>query len=300
MSDIEDWIEQHVSPQGPAELVHEKPWSRVWKVPLPGGDAAWFKACAPVQAFEPRLTAELAERWPDRLADVIAHDEERAWLLLGDGGTPVGAFGNAPDAWEAALPRYAELQRGETAFAEEHLAGGVTDRRVRLLPSLYDDMLGRELPLEPEELDGLRNMAPDFAARCEQLETHGVPETLHHDDLHIGNVYTRDGRVLFLDWGDTSVSHPFFSLARADDEWDTRLRAAYLEPWGAGLEDTLEVALPVGAFAYVFGFLRVLDHMNEDQRARYRGALPAMLRRAYRRWASAFSSTSTRRGFEPS
>lgn len=275
-----------------------KPWSRVWRVPLRDGTLAWLKLCAPVQAFEPRLTATLDRRWPDRVVEVIDHDEERAWLLLADAGTPVGAFGNVADAWAAALPLYAELQTGEAAHAADHLDGGVTDRRLAVLPALYDDMLSRRLPLEPDEVDSLRRMAPAFAERCAALAG-SVPETVEHSDLHIGNVYVRDGRILFLDWGDAAVSHPFFSLARADDVWDSRLRAAYLEPWGPGLEDVLELALPVGSFAYAFGFLRLWDHLDEAERERYRDALPTILRRAYCR-ASAFSSTSTRRGFEPS
>ena len=84
----------------------------VLRVPLAGG-VAWFKDCAPVQAFEPRLSAELFSRWPDRVAHVLGHDEERAWLLLADAGTPIGTFGNPPEAWLAALPQYAELQGGE-------------------------------------------------------------------------------------------------------------------------------------------------------------------------------------------
>jgi hypothetical protein len=268
-------------------------------VPLRDGSLAWLKLCAPVQAFEPRLTAALHRRWPDRIVEVLAYDEERAWLLLADGGTPVGAFGNVEDAWAAALPLYAELQRGEEPHVAEHIAGGVTDRRLAVLPALYDDMLARELPLEPEEIDALRRIAPAFADRCAALSG-AVPETLDHSDLHIGNVYARDGRILFLDWGDTVVSHPFFSLARADDVWDDQLRAAYLGPWGPGLEDVLELALPVGAFAYAFGFLRLWDHLTEDEREPYRDAMPRILRRAYERWTSAFSSTSTLRGFDPS
>ena len=89
-------------------------------------------------------------------------------------------------------------------------------------------------------------------------------------------------------------------LARADDEWDDRARAAYLEPWGPGLEAVLDLALPVGSFAYAFGFLRLWDHLDEVEREPYRAFLPRILRRAYERWTSAFSSTSTRRGFEPS
>ena len=105
------WIRDHVEPVGGIETEHERPWATVLRVPLAGG-VAWFKACAPVQAFEPRLTAELFSRYPDRVAEVLGHDEERAWLLLGDAGTPIGAFGNPPETWLVALPLYAELQRG--------------------------------------------------------------------------------------------------------------------------------------------------------------------------------------------
>ena len=218
---------------------------------------------------------------------MLAHDEERACLLLADGGTPVGAFGDVEDAWAAALPLYAELQRGEAGHVAEHLEGGVTDRRLAALPALYDDMLSRELPLEPEEIAALRRIAPAFAERCAALAG-SVPETLEHSDLHIGNVFAREGRILFLDWGDAAVSYPFLSLARADDVWCPSLRAAYLEPWGPGLEDVLELALPVGSFAYAFGFLRLWDHLAADERARYSDAMPRILRRAYERWLVSF------------
>ena len=81
-----------------------RPWATVMRVPL-AGSVAWFKACGPSQAFEPRLTAELFARWPDLIVEVLACDEDRAWPLLADAGRPVGAFGNPPDVWLALLPR---------------------------------------------------------------------------------------------------------------------------------------------------------------------------------------------------
>ena len=48
---------------------------------------------------------------------------------------------------------------------------------------------------------------------CRRLEAVGVPETVQHDDLHDGQVFVRDGSYLFLDWGDSCVSHPFFSMS---------------------------------------------------------------------------------------
>lgn len=70
------------------------------------------------------------------------------------------------------------------------------------------------------------------------------PETIQNDDLHDGNVFVRDGRFLFFDWGDACVSHPFFTVAVTlgsvrygldlpeDARELYRLRDAYLEPWG--------------------------------------------------------------------
>src|SRR5436305_9765787 len=87
--EAEAWIRAHVEPAGAIELVHVRPWGTVRRVPIASG-VAWFKACAPVQAFEPRLTAALAARRPDRLPEVLAHDETRAWLLLGDAGERLG------------------------------------------------------------------------------------------------------------------------------------------------------------------------------------------------------------------
>jgi len=57
LADAEDWICAHVEPVGTIETEHERPWATVLRVPLADG-VAWFKACGPVQAFEPGLTAE--------------------------------------------------------------------------------------------------------------------------------------------------------------------------------------------------------------------------------------------------
>lgn len=84
---VEEWIHAMVAPIGPIEMLQVRPWATVLRVPL-DGRAAWFKACAPLQAFEPRLTAELYARWPDRVAEVLAHDEQRAWAAACRRGSP--------------------------------------------------------------------------------------------------------------------------------------------------------------------------------------------------------------------
>jgi hypothetical protein len=286
-----EWIRAHVEPAGPVEVAHERPWARVLRVPLADG-VAWFKACAPVQAFEPRLSTQLHARWPDHVAEVLAHDEERAWLLLADAGTPIGAYGNPPEAWLQVLPHYAELQRGEAAHADDHLAHGVPDLRLATLPERYAELASRDLPLDADELERLRAFRPRFAELSDELAACGIVETVQHDDLHMANVYAAGERLRVLDWGDSSISHPFASLVvtfrfleevtklAPGDPWFARLRDAYLEPWGRGLVDVFERALCVGAFAHAIAWLRQRDHLPDEERPRFDLHFAGVLRRA--------------------
>jgi hypothetical protein len=288
------WINAHVEPIGEIETASVEAWATVLRVPVAGG-AVWFKTCAPLQAFEPRLSAVLFSRWPDVVAEVIAHDEERSWLLLADAGTAIGAKGNPPEAWLAVLPRYADLQRGETAHADDHLAHGVPDLRLAALPERYDDFLRHELPLADGDRRRLRAFAPQLAELCDELAAAGIPESIQHDDLHMANVYERDGRLRVLDWGDSSISHPFASLfetfrflegvngLRLDDPWFRRLRDAYLEPWGSGLVDVFELAMRVGTFAHAIAWLRQRNHLPAEAAASFDVWFPEILLRAVAR-----------------
>jgi hypothetical protein len=287
----EDWIRAHVEPTGPIETTHERPWATAMRIPLAGG-IAWFKECRSLQAFEPRLSAELSARWSDRVGEVLAYDEVRGWLLLADAGEPMAGRGNPPEPLLALLPGYAELQRGEAAHADEHLGHGVPDLRIATVAERYDGLLRRDLPLEPHETARLRAFAPRLAELCEELAAHEVPETVQHDDLHLANVYEHDGRYRLLDWGDTSISHPFASLVvpfrfldevnrlEPSDPWFQRLRDAYLEPWGSGLAETFSLAVRVGAFTYPIAWSRQRDHLSDAERVDFDPWFAVVLRRA--------------------
>ena len=248
-----DWIREHVEPTGEPKLVHDRPWAAVWQVPVAGG-VVWFKACASTRAFEARLTAELAARHPALLPDVLAHDEERACLLLGDLGTPIGVADITLDDYLELLPRYAELQIAEAAHADDQLAHGVPDLRPAQLPDRFDELVAGDLPLPPEETLLLRDFAPRFRELCADLDGFGVPAAIQHDDLHGNNLYPHAGGTRILDWGDSSVAHPFFLFPQiyrhVDPAWHDRLRDAYVEPWGdAGA--CVDLATRLSWFAYV-------------------------------------------------
>lgn len=281
----------HFQPTGPLEKVHERPWSTVFRVPL-ADRAVWVKACAPVQRFEPRLTAELFARWPDRVTEVLGYDEERAWLLLADAGTPIRESGNPPEAWLAVLPLYAELQAGEAVHVPDHLTHGVPDLRIATLPARYEDLLQRDLPLESDEIHRLREFAPRFEELCAELASHGIDETVQHDDLHMANLFQQGNRLRLLDWGDASISHPFASLIVTfrfleefnklppTDPWFARLRDAYLEPWGNGLKNAFGLAFRVGTLAHAFAWTRQRDALPVKAMSQFDIGYQNILRRA--------------------
>lgn len=248
-----DWARAHGAP-GDVEVVSEQPWARVTRI----GDV-WLKECAPVQAYEVPLTASLAARWPDRVPTVLA--AEGSWLLLADAGSPIAAFGDMVDAWEALLPLYAELQQGEAAHAGEHLAAGVPDLRPETLPARYEVCAEREPRLAP--------FAERFGELCMSLSR---APTVQHDDLSGPNAYARDGNVTVLDWGDTCIAHPFATMYVAlrwtahfhGDETAARIRRAYLDAWDGDVGDELDRVLAVAAFARVLQWQRVGgdDHLG--------------------------------------
>jgi hypothetical protein len=287
-----EWIRVHVNPVDRIEIASDRPWAQVTRV-LTSHGVVWFKACAPVQGFEPRLSAVLFARWPDRVAEVLAHDERRGWLLLADAGRPLEPPSIRPKVWMSALSRYAELQRGEADYAADHLCHGVPDLRQTRLPERYQELTRQTLPLERAELARMRRFTGVFRELCADLTSRGIPDTIQHDDLHMANLHTLRGRLRILDWGDSSVSHPFASLVvmfRSLEEhnselsqytaWTDRFRDAYLEPWGTGLQDSFSLALRVGEVAHAIAWLRQRVALPSNALPRFDRAFSLVLRRA--------------------
>lgn len=253
-AEAEAWIRGRVEVDGAIDQPHVYPWSTVLRVPTAEGPL-WFKAVAPIHAFEPPLTVLLGEAFPDRLTEVLATDDERGWILMQDAGTRLREL-DADERlrrWEEVLPRYAELQIAVAPRAGELLGLGVPDERLAGLPdkveALLDDdavlMLGMSEELSHAQRDELRTRMPELRELVAELEAFRIPETIQHDDLHDGQVFVDGERTVLSDWGDSCISHPFHTLTvtlralawRHGLEPGApelfRLRDAYLEPFGA-------------------------------------------------------------------
>ena len=289
----EAWVASAVRIAGPLELVQTEPWASVFRAPHEAG-IVWFKACAPHQAFEVPLTASLSARWPTTVSEVLADDLDRRWLLMADAGEPLRELGNPPERWREVLPAYARLQIGETEHARDHLGGDVPDLRLMRLPERYDQLVAAELPLPPGEIAAMAAFGRRFSDLCAELESHGIGATVQHDDLHMNNVYLKDDVLRVLDWGDASISHPFFSLFETfrflselnrlgpDDPWFKRLRDAYLGPWGPGHVETFDLALRISGFARAIAWLDQREALPARDRPDFDQGFAMILRLALR------------------
>jgi hypothetical protein len=294
LAEAQGWIGEQVERRGfelmgAIEQPHVRPWATAMRVPTTGG-VAWFKASIPVLAHEGAVVELLSGRRPDVVQELWARDPERGWMLTAHGGDrlrEVVERERSLDRWLEILPRYAQLQLDAAPDADRFVAAGVPDRRLSLLPAQYERLLQRAAQLglvERVEHARLRALVEPVAERCEALARLGVPETIQHDDLHDGQIFVRDGACLFFDWGDSCVSHPFFSMSvtlegslawgldDAEGSLDTTpFRDAYLAAFADRASDdelvtALELALPLGWICRSLNVERYASPLDQPER----------------------------------
>lgn len=289
--------------RGEIEQTHVAQWSTVLRVPTAQG-TIWFKATSPEGAFEAALTAKLAQLAPGRVPDLVAADVERGWMLMRDHGTRLRTLIESVDDlhhWERLLPQYAELQMAAAPHSDELLALGVRDERLAQIEAHLRQLLNDREFLLIDQPDGLtsheyelmQQAVPEVGDLCGQLAAYRIPETIQHDDFNDGNVFLRDSRYVFVDWGDSCISHPFHTLVvtlrsiahRLDVEPGSpaleRLRDAYLEPIGrpSELGAAFEIAYRVGTLARALAWYEYVAARPPELRAPDVEAVPYGLQR---------------------
>jgi hypothetical protein len=304
------WIEHELYQKGikrinPIQQLRVRHWSIVLQVPTNVGNV-YFKAVIPELAHEAALTQFLSHQHPHCTPEVLAIDGERGWLLMAEGGVTFRDTLKTEDDiqyWEHLLRIYAKLQQDSVKSVNNFLEMGVPDRRLVGLPARFQQLLTDAEILGIDHSSGinlteyqcLQSKVDLLDKICGQLATFSIPETLHHGDLHDGNTFLSNERYIFFDWGDSSITHPFFSLHSTyscltrrfklgrDSNCFKQLRRYYLREWTEyeteeRLEEAFGLAQKLSPILAVLRWLPVLSTMDISIRNNYIEVVPDLLR----------------------
>jgi hypothetical protein len=314
------WIRQRLTDNrltltSPIDQFHAQIWSTVMRVPTSDGQL-YFKASHTPN--ELRMVLFLKEYLPENLPEFVAVEHERGWMLMHDAGPQLRAYFKTPEdltQLDPALVMFAGLQMQVAGIPPEQLLDlGSKDRRLEHLPDMFGKLLGEPEILRLGEEDGLTDeqfqrvcaFAPRYREMCQALLNYKVPQTLHHDDFHAGNIFVSgqpgDFKFIFSDWEETSFAHPFFSIMQClrsvassagypDEATDSpermpaelnRLRDVYLQPWQRyeSAEDLLEIfnqAWRVGCISRALTWREFVLGLPPEQRTDFTYIVPAWL-----------------------
>jgi hypothetical protein len=265
---------------GPVEQLRSWQRSAILRLPTPAGPA-YLKAVPPMFGHEPALTAALAAADPGRFTRPLALNQGRGWLLMRELRGPGLHELREVERWEAALRSFAEVQIASVGRAAELRALGVPERRLEDLAQRAGPLLAdvpATLPGDPAGLSDaqraqLAQLGPRLRDWCAELAAYRIPPALEHGDFWAGQVVVADRGYGFLDWSDSSIAHPFFSLLlfliEVDDYFPKepgvreRLRDAYLAPWAAlaprhSIVRAFELAQPLAALHHAISYHQVV------------------------------------------
>jgi hypothetical protein len=269
---------------GPLERSRTRFWSTVLHVETDAG-RVWVKENAPSQAFEACLVDAVERLAPGRMPPVVAVEPGRGWLATRDIGTPLRGRDDVPDeAWTELASAWAGLQHDLAPHADALLGTGlsaVPESGIAQWAAALADELGRLPGEDPRALtdEERRHVAaglPLVEEAAAVLASSGLPASLEHNDLHLGNAFHAPGAPMqFIDLGDAVWAHPLTAFripvwvlsARRRDRADALVRRvvdAALEPWTdrmprADLEALLPAADRVSCLHRALSWRRLVE-----------------------------------------
>jgi hypothetical protein len=189
-----------------------------------GGDC-WLKATGAPNTHERPVTLLLSKLCRGYVPEVVAERPAwNAWLMCNDGdgiaALPREASGVAR-LLEGAVESLAELQMRTVGAELDLLEAGALDHRTRVLRTeaealfaYMDEAMGFQTStkvarVETKRLRELQNLFEDV---CSYMEESGLPDTVLHGDMNLGNILVADERCVFIDWCEAYVGNPLVTF----------------------------------------------------------------------------------------
>ena len=225
------WAENMLLQQGytvstqPQQILNT-PWSNILRFSTNQGEC-YLKQTPFKLSQEPFIIRVLHDDCDGNVPIILDANKELSCFLMKDAGNSLHHVlikNFRPALLAQAIKKYTRLQFSSIDHINTFLALGMPDWRLDKLPYLYHHLLNNETLLKEEglsvtELKTLQALHPALASLCEQLTSHDIPETIDHSDFHANNILIEPNthEITLIDWGETVLSHPFFSLINCLD-----------------------------------------------------------------------------------
>ncbi len=306
-AEVEWWVDEQLpalglARTGKSESVKIWSLSAVLRIPVASGEGAtsvFVKATCPHFRAEPAITRLMASLAPEVVSEVLATNDARIWTLM----RPLteGEVEGRPETAPAAARAMARLQLQLLASKQDLLATGAPDRRLVPTLAAFEQLVTDSIELP--KLDGLERqqavmLLPWVASEFDALAAIGVPDSIAHGDLHLGNYVADAADVRIFDWSDGALTCPVFDavmLAQsAGSEHEQAIFEAYAEVWAGSLPELdVAAALRLAAVPHLVylavSFEGIYRGQEEQARWEMAGISVRLLRRLIARWSEAGS-----------
>ncbi len=301
------WAQNYLNQQGystqePFRLIQSSAWAKVYQITTTKG-YLYLKQIPKSFAIEPNLLRYLRSLFPSLVPEVLSHNSNLRCFLMRGRGTPlreIFAINYQVDLAKEALKSYVQIQTGLISQIDSLLALDVPDWRLANLPDLYlklfheSEFLNHD-GLTSNELQHLISLHPRVTELCQHLAQYSIPETIEHSDFHENNIVYQAQHLTIIDWGESVISHPFFSLIsflmnmtrphqiKEQNKIYTILQDTYLRYWHAfepqeRLLDAFALAKRLSPIKYCLSFFRLTQCPGWYAIERHQGRMAQVLR----------------------
>ncbi|MEU4622262.1 aminoglycoside phosphotransferase family protein [Actinoplanes sp. NPDC023801] len=247
--------------------------SAIWRFDRPDGQpVAWLKQVPPFFAHEAAVC---------RLVDAVFPGLAPYVLAAGDEGRALLTHVPGADQYDAA-PEF--RRRVLTAFhpVQEHFAGRVDELRAAGVPELSLETIVKVAEPHLAGIAGLGELLDGLPRRLADVDACGLPDTLVHGDLHMGNVVSDGESLTIVDWGDSVIGNAAYDVLRLPG--DPGLLAGWAQLWpGREALRAAELLRPVESLRQAVVYAGFLESIEPSEWPYHAGDVERCLRAAVER-----------------
>jgi aminoglycoside phosphotransferase (APT) family kinase protein len=201
-------------------------------------------------------------------------------------------------SWSSPGAVLARLQRQLVDRLPALRAAGLPDRTLQPTRAGLEAVVGDsvELPqLTADERAEATAMLPWLLDRLDTFADLGIPYSVAHGDLHLGNVAGHASAITLYDWTDAAAGFPFLDAVhlaastRSDPAVGPRVLAAYSDVWSEGydcadVEQMLGQAPLVNRIYQMISYEGIYRSREPDSLWEMRGIVALSLRQLIEQW----------------